>query len=50
MVRPDVLADCRQQAQMRMERRVSLVGAALMVAGWLVILTWLALLLRDLLT
>ena len=46
----DVLAECREQAQVRMERRVSWVGAAFMVAVWLVTATWLVLVVRDLLT
>jgi uncharacterized membrane protein YkvA (DUF1232 family) len=50
LVPKDVLAECREQAQMRMERRVSWVGAAFMVAVWLLAATWLVLVVRDLLT
>lgn len=50
LIPADVLADCREQAQMRMERPVSWVGAAFMVAVWLVVATWLVFVVRDLLT
>lgn len=38
----DVLDDCRAQAQVRMQRPVSWVGAAFMVTVWLVAAAWLA--------
>lgn len=50
LVPSDVLADCREQAQMRMNRPVSWVGAAFMVAVWLLAATWLVLAVRDVLT
>jgi uncharacterized membrane protein YkvA (DUF1232 family) len=50
LVPAEVLAECREQAQMRMDRRVSWVGAAFIVAVWLVVVTWLVLVVRDLLT
>lgn len=46
----DVLADCREQAQMRTERRVSWVGAAFIVVVWLLVGTWLVFMVRHLLT
>lgn len=46
----DVLADCREQAQIRAERPVSWVGAAFMLAVWLLAAAWLALVVRNLLT
>jgi uncharacterized membrane protein YkvA (DUF1232 family) len=48
LVPDDVMADCREQAQLRMERPVSWIGAAFMVAVWLVAATWLVLLVRNL--
>jgi uncharacterized membrane protein YkvA (DUF1232 family) len=50
LVPADVLAECREQAQMRLERRVSWVGAVFRVAVWLMAATWLVLVVRDLLT
>jgi len=50
LVPADVLADCRAQAQTRMERRVSWAGAAFMLAVWLLIATWLVLVVRNLLS
>ncbi len=50
LVPADVLADCREQAQLRMERPVSWVAAVFVVAVWLVAGTWLILVVRDLLT
>jgi uncharacterized membrane protein YkvA (DUF1232 family) len=50
LVPADVLADCREQAQMRMERRVSWIGAAFTIAVWLLTATWLVVTVRDLLT
>jgi uncharacterized membrane protein YkvA (DUF1232 family) len=50
LVPADVLAECRERAQLRAERRVSWIGAAFMVAVWLVGATWLALAVRGLLT
>ena len=46
----DVLAECREQARVRMDRRVSWVGATFMVAVWLLVAIWLVFVLRDLLT
>lgn len=50
LVPADVLAECREQAQRRMQRPVSWIGAAFMIAVWLLAATWLALVVRDLLT
>jgi hypothetical protein len=50
LVPADVLADCREQAQMRTERRVSWIGVAFMVTVWLLAATWLVLVVRDFLT
>jgi uncharacterized membrane protein YkvA (DUF1232 family) len=50
MVPAHVLAECRAKAQVRMERRVSWVGAAFIVAIWLLAAAWLVLAVRDLLT
>src|SRR5690242_4923891 len=50
MVPPDVLADCREKARMRTERPTSWVGAAFMVAVWLVAGAWLVLAVRALLS
>jgi uncharacterized membrane protein YkvA (DUF1232 family) len=50
LVPADVLADCRERAQMRVEHGVSWVGAAFIVAVWLVAVTWLILVVRGLLT
>src|SRR3954453_13840528 len=49
MVPPDVLAECREQAQMRMDRPVSWIGAAFIVIVWLLAAIWLVLVARDLL-
>ena len=46
----DVLAECREQAQVRMERRVSWVGAAIIVTVWLLAAMWLVMVVRDLLS
>ena len=46
----EVLDDCRAQAQVRMERPVSWIGAVFIAAVWLVAATWLLLVVRDLLT
>ena len=43
LIPADVLADSRAQARMRMERPVSWVGAAFMVAVWVAPATWVAL-------
>jgi uncharacterized membrane protein YkvA (DUF1232 family) len=50
LVPAGVLADCREQAQTRIERPVSWVGAAFIVAVWLLAATWLVLVARDRLT
>jgi uncharacterized membrane protein YkvA (DUF1232 family) len=50
MVPADVLAECREQAKMGRERRVSWIGAAFIAIVWLLAATWLVLLVRDLLT
>ena len=50
MVPADVIADCREQARLRMERRVSWAGAVFMVAVWMLALAWLVLVVRGLLT
>jgi uncharacterized membrane protein YkvA (DUF1232 family) len=50
LVPADVIADCREQANMRTERRVSWVGAAFMVAVWLLAATWLVVAVRGLFT
>src|SRR5690242_21899414 len=41
LVPAEVLVECREQAQTRMDRRVSWVGAAFMLAVWLLVVTWL---------
>ena len=41
LVPADVLAECRAQAQQRMERPVSWVGAGFMIVVWLAVATWL---------
>ncbi len=46
----DVLADCREQAQMGVERRVSRVGAGFVVVVWLLVGTWLVFMAQHLLT
>jgi uncharacterized membrane protein YkvA (DUF1232 family) len=38
----EVLDDCRAQAQLRLERSVSWLGAAFVVAVWLVAATWIS--------
>ncbi len=50
LIPAEVLEDCRAQAEARMERRVSWVGAAFIVAVWLAVATWLVLLVRNLVT
>jgi len=50
LVPADVLAECRAKAQLGMDRRVSWVGAAFMVIVWVLAVTWLVLLVRDLVT
>jgi uncharacterized membrane protein YkvA (DUF1232 family) len=50
LVPAGVLADCREQSRLRTERRVSWVGAAFMVAVWLLVATWLVVALRNVLT
>jgi len=45
-----VLNDCREQAQVHLERRASWPGAAFIVAVWLVAATWLVLVVRNMLT
>ena len=50
LIPPQVLDDCRAQAQERTERPISWVGLAFMVAVWLLAATWLVLVVRDLLT
>ena len=49
LIPADVIEECRAEAQARMERHVSWVGAAFMVAVWLIAATWLILVVRDLL-
>jgi uncharacterized membrane protein YkvA (DUF1232 family) len=49
LVPPDVLVECRAHAQTCTEHRVSWVGAAFMVAMWLLAAAWLVLVVRDLL-
>jgi uncharacterized membrane protein YkvA (DUF1232 family) len=49
LVPSDVMQDCREQARIRMERPVSWIGAAFMVAVWLLLAVWLVLVVRDLL-
>jgi uncharacterized membrane protein YkvA (DUF1232 family) len=49
LVPAEVLADCRVQAAIRMERPVSRAGAAFMIAVWLILGSWLILVVRDLL-
>jgi uncharacterized membrane protein YkvA (DUF1232 family) len=48
LVPAEVMADCRERARMRAERPISRVGAALMIAIWLVIAGWVFLIVRDL--
>jgi uncharacterized membrane protein YkvA (DUF1232 family) len=48
LVPGEVMADCRERARMRAERPISRVGAALMIAIWLVIAGWVFLIVRDL--
>jgi hypothetical protein len=48
LMRAGVLDDCRTRAQVRMERPASWIGAAFIVAVWLVAATWLLLVLRSL--
>ena len=50
LVPTDVLAECRAQAQRRMERPVSWAGAAFMIFVWLAVATWLVLVIRGLLS
>lgn len=50
LIPAEVLDDCRAQAQARMERRVSWVGAAFIVAVWLLAAAWLVLVVRGLLS
>jgi hypothetical protein len=47
LVPADVLAECRERAQLRMERAVTWLDAARMVAVWLLAATWLLLALRN---
>ncbi len=44
----DVIEECRGQAQVRIERPVSWIGAVFMVAVWLIAAAWLILVVRDL--
>jgi uncharacterized membrane protein YkvA (DUF1232 family) len=50
LVPHDVLDACRAQAQVRMERPVSLFGAGFVIAVWLVAATWLFIVVRDLIS
>ena len=50
LVPVNVLADCREQARMRLERRASWIGAAFKVAVRLLAASWLVLVARDPLT
>ena len=50
LIPADVIGECRAQAQARVERPVSWVGAVVIVAVWLVAAAWLVLVVRDLLT
>ena len=49
LIPADVIEECRTEAQVHMERHVSWVGAAFMIAVWLIAATWLILVVRDLL-
>ena len=50
LVPVNVLADCREQARMRLERRARWIGAAFKVAVRLLAASWLVLVARDPLT
>jgi uncharacterized membrane protein YkvA (DUF1232 family) len=45
-----VLADCTERARSQPERKVSRVGAAVVIVVWLVVAVWLVLFVRGLLT
>jgi uncharacterized membrane protein YkvA (DUF1232 family) len=47
LVPPDVMAECRAQAAERAQKPTSYVGAALMVAIWLLILIWVGITVYD---
>lgn len=48
MVPPNVLADCREKANQQAARPTSRIGAAVVVAIWLLLAIWLFLIVRDL--
>jgi len=44
---PEVLAECRQRAEVAAQRPINRVGAALMIIAWLGVATWALLFIRD---
>jgi uncharacterized membrane protein YkvA (DUF1232 family) len=49
LVPAEVLAECRERAQVQAARPTSRIGAAVIIGIWLLVAVWLVLLLRDLL-
>jgi uncharacterized membrane protein YkvA (DUF1232 family) len=43
----EVLAECRQRAEVAAQRPISRIGAALMIVAWLGLATWAFLFIRD---
>ena len=50
LVPPEVMRDCRARAEAAAARPISRVGAAFMIAMWLIVAGWLALAIRNFLT